>query len=55
VIERRGVRIGLFGILGKDARLDAPFAKPVTFGDPIETSKKMVDLLKNKEKADLIV
>ncbi len=55
VIERRGVRIGLFGILGKDAQIDAPFAKPVTFGDPVETSKKMVDLLKNKEKADVIV
>jgi 5'-nucleotidase / UDP-sugar diphosphatase len=55
VIERRGIRIGLFGILGKDAQVDTPFAKPVTFGNPVETSKKMVDLLKNKEKADLIV
>ena len=55
VIERRGVRIGLFGILGKDAQIDTPFAKPVTFSDPVETSKKMVDLLKNKENADLIV
>jgi len=55
VIERRGIRIGLFGILGKDAQIDTPFAKPVTFGDPVEISKKMVDLLKNKEKADLVV
>ncbi|MCL5807614.1 MAG: bifunctional metallophosphatase/5'-nucleotidase [Deltaproteobacteria bacterium] len=55
VIERRGVRIGLFGILGKDAQIDTPFAKPVTFSDPVETSKQMVDLLKNKEKTDLIV
>lgn len=55
VIERRGVRIGLFGILGKDAQIDAPFAKPVTFSDPVETSRKMVDILKNKEKADLIL
>ena len=55
VIERRGVRIGLFGILGKDAQIDAPFAKPVTFGDPVKTSKKMVEILKDKEKVDLIV
>ncbi len=55
VIERRGVRIGLFGILGKDAQIDTPFAKPATFGDPVEASKKMVNLLKNKEKADVIV
>jgi 2',3'-cyclic-nucleotide 2'-phosphodiesterase (5'-nucleotidase family) len=55
VIERRGVRIGLFGLLGKDAQIDAPFAKPVTFGDPAQTGRKLVDLLKNKEMADVIV
>ena len=55
VIERRGIRIGLFGIMGKDAQVDTPFAKPVAFGDPVEISKKMVDLLKNKENADVIV
>jgi len=55
VIERRGIRIGLFGILGKDAQIDTPFAKPVTFSDPVKTSKKMVELLKDKEKVDLVV
>jgi 2',3'-cyclic-nucleotide 2'-phosphodiesterase (5'-nucleotidase family) len=55
VVERRGIRIGLFGILGKDAAVDAPFATPVTFGDPIESSRKIVEALKNKEKVDLIV
>ena len=40
VLERRGIRIGLFGILGKDAQTDTPFAKPVTFADPVETSKR---------------
>ncbi len=55
VIERGGVRIGLFGILGKDAQVDTPFAKPVTFGDPIASSREMVEILRNREKADLIV
>ncbi len=55
VIERRGIRIGLFGILGKDAQTDTPFAKPVTFADPVETSKKMAALLREKEKVDLVV
>ena len=55
VVERRGIRIGLFGILGKDAAVDAPFAAPVAFGDPIESSRKIVEILKNKEKVDLIV
>ena len=55
VIERRGVKIGLFGILGKDAQVDTHFAKPVTFGDPVKTSKQMVTLLKDKEKVDVVV
>jgi 5'-nucleotidase/UDP-sugar diphosphatase len=55
VLERRGIRIGLFGILGKDARTDTPFAKPVTFADPVEMGKKMVALLKDKEKVDLVI
>ncbi|MBA4323264.1 MAG: bifunctional metallophosphatase/5'-nucleotidase, partial [Odoribacter sp.] len=31
VITRNGIRIGLFGIIGKDAQDDTPFAKPITF------------------------
>lgn len=55
IIERNGIRIGLFGILGKDAQDDTPFAKPVTFADPVEASKRMVDILKNREKVDMII
>jgi len=55
VIERNGLRIGIFGIMGTDAVENAPFAKPVTFSDPIETSKRLVDVLKKKEKADIIL
>ncbi|HOE31785.1 MAG TPA: bifunctional UDP-sugar hydrolase/5'-nucleotidase [Smithella sp.] len=55
VLERNGLRIGLFGIMGKDAADDAPFAKPVMFADPVEASKKTVAILKNREKADLVI
>lgn len=55
VIEKNGLRIGIFGIMGKDAVENAPFAKPVTFSDPIETSKRLADVLKNKEKADIVL
>ena len=55
VVERNGVRIGIFGVLGKDAAEDASFAKPVTFSDPIEAARKTVKLLKEREKVDLIV
>ena len=55
IIERNGIRIGLFGIMGKDASHDTPYAKPVKFADPVHTSEHMVDILKNKEKVDLII
>lgn len=55
VLERSGLRIGLFGILGKDAAEDAPLAKPLTFADPIQTSRKMVNILRNKEKVDVVI
>lgn len=55
IIERNGICIGLFGILGKDAVHDAPYAKPVTFSDQIAAARRMVDVLKNREKADLVI
>ena len=55
VIDRGGVKIGFFGLMGKDAAEVAPFAKPVKFGDPAESAKKMVDLLRNREKVDIVI
>ena len=55
IIKKNGIRIGLFGIMGKDAGHDAPFAKPITFADQIQTSKRMVDILKNEEKVDIVI
>jgi 5'-nucleotidase / UDP-sugar diphosphatase len=53
VIERNGIRIGLFGIMGKDAGGDTPFAKPITFADQVATGRRMVEILKGK--ADIII
>jgi 5'-nucleotidase/UDP-sugar diphosphatase len=55
VLERNGIRIGLFGIMGKDAAEDTPFAAPLTFADPIQSSKRIVNVLKNREKVDVVV
>ena len=55
VLEREGLRIGLFGLLGKDAAEVAPFASPVSFEDPIATAQKMVKVLRESEKVDLII
>ncbi len=55
VLEKGGLRIGLFGMLGKDAAEVAPFASPVSFDDPIATAKKMVEILRNSESVDMVI
>jgi len=55
VKEIQGIRIGFFGIMGKDAAEVSPFARPVKFKNPIEISREMVKILREKEKVDLII
>jgi 5'-nucleotidase/UDP-sugar diphosphatase len=55
VLERNGLRIGLFGLMGKDAADDAPFAGPITFADPVTSGRRVVDILKNRETVDVII
>lgn len=55
VVEKSGLRIGFFGLMGKDAAEVAPFSWPVTFSDPIVSAKEMVGELREKEKVDLVV
>lgn len=55
VLERNGLKIGIFGLFGKGAMEFSPFAKPLKFSDPIETARNMVNLLRNREKADLVI
>lgn len=55
VLERDGVKIGFFGLIGADAAEVAPFAWPVTFGDIIETSREMVKVLREEENVDLVI
>ncbi len=55
VLERNGVRIGVFGVLGKDAAGDMASAAEMAFADPIETARKITEILRNREKADLVV
>ena len=53
--ELQGIRIAIFGIFGKDAAEVSPFAKPMKFRDPIETSREMVKTLREKEKVDWVI
>ncbi len=55
VLEKGGLKIGVFGILGKDAAEKSPFASPLKFRDPIETSREMVRVLREKEKVDFVI
>jgi 5'-nucleotidase len=55
ILQRDGLKIGIFGIIGKDAVEVSPFAKPLTFRDPVETARDMVDVLRNKEKVDIVI
>jgi len=55
ILERNGMKIGLFGLFGKNAEEFSPFAKPLKFSDPIETARNMVNLLRSKEKVDLVI
>lgn len=54
VIERGGIKIGFFGLMGKDADSCAPMAE-VKFTDAVENAKRVVNILKEKEKVDLII
>ena len=54
VIEKQGVKIGVFGLLGKDAASNAPMSG-VTFDDNVEVAKKIVKFLKEEEQVDVII
>ncbi len=55
VIDRGGIKIGIFGIMGKDAAEKAPFASPVKFADPVATARRIVQELREKERVDLVI
>lgn len=53
ILERDGIRIGVFGVMGKDADISAP-ESGLTFQPIVEASKEVVKELKD-EKVDMIV
>ena len=55
IIEKDGVRFGLFALMGADAAEVAPFASPVGFRKPAEVAAEMVQTLRSQEKADVVI
>ena len=56
VLERGGLKIGIFGIMGKEAaRESAVAARPVVFRDPVDVAREVVHALKTEEKTDIVI
>jgi 5'-nucleotidase/UDP-sugar diphosphatase len=55
VIERGGLRFGLFGVLGKEAQFYTGGAGAVKFPDSIESAKEVVKILRETEKVDMVI
>jgi 5'-nucleotidase len=55
VMERGGLRFGIFGLLGKEAQFYTGGAAPAKFTDPMETAREMVKILRETEKVDVVI
>ena len=56
IIKRKGLRIGVFGLSpALDGLVDAKNCQGVKFLDPVETAKKMVTILRDKKKCDVVI
>jgi 5'-nucleotidase len=54
VIERDGVRFGIFGVLGKEA-IFYTTSGAATFADAIETAREVVATLRDTEEVDVVI
>jgi 5'-nucleotidase len=48
ILEREGLKIGVFSLMGKDADESAPYALPVTFEKIVPAARHLVKELENK-------
>lgn len=56
VLKRNGVRVGVFGLGAKlQGLVSARNCPGVKFLDPTVTARKMVDILRNQEKCDVVI
>jgi 5'-nucleotidase/UDP-sugar diphosphatase len=54
VIERGGLRFGVFGVLGKEAAIYTS-SGAASFSDPIDTAREMVTILRETAKVDVVI
>ncbi len=55
ILEKNGLRIGIFGLLGNSAATVVRFAEPLSFADAKLTAKRIAGILRYDEKVDLII
>jgi 5'-nucleotidase len=55
ILERQGLKIGIFGLIGEDAVSVAPDAKPVSFTDAAETAAQMTEILRKVGNVDIVI
>ncbi len=56
ILKRAGLKIGIFGLSPKlDGLVLAKMCQGVKYNDPIAVANRVADLLKNKEKCDLVI
>ncbi|EAZ91287.1 5'-nucleotidase (nt5) [Crocosphaera chwakensis CCY0110] len=55
IIERGGLRFGIFGIIGYDAFKYTADSEGIIFTDPIKTTQTLVQQLKQQEKVDVAI
>lgn len=56
ILKRNGIKIGVFGICPQlDGLVFAKSCEGVKYNDPVKVANEVADLLKNKEKCDLVI
>jgi len=50
-----GLKVGLFGLMGKEAADLSLAGKPVTFADQVDTAKAMIKELREQDKVDVVI
>lgn len=56
VLERKGIKIGVFGLgPALDGLVQAKNCEGVVFEDPVEAARRVAEVLRNREKCDLVV
>lgn len=54
IIERNGIKIGIFGLMGKDSASKAPMSE-AQFENEVDQAKRVVKILQEQEKTDVII